>query len=45
MNRFAILLISIVGIVPVVRGEQSPSSGTRGVTHPALSYLATQSSR
>ena len=32
MNRFAILLIAIVGIVPVVRGEQSPSSGTRGVS-------------
>ena len=32
MNRFAILLIAIVGIVPVIRGQQSPSSGTRGVS-------------
>jgi hypothetical protein len=31
MKRLAILFIAIVGILPFVRGEESPSPGTVGV--------------
>ena len=36
MKRLAILFIALVVMPPVVRGEQSPSSGTGGVSVPGV---------
>ena len=45
MKQIAILFAAIIGILPVVRGEQSPPPALMASAHPARLYLAMQSSR